>query len=112
MPDPGGGRQRPKNAAMNSLPFAATAPVASAVPDVELADRIARFRAAMAHEHVDILIFTSRANFEYVTGHQTLTWAYQARPLFAILTQDHLFVVPIRPAPPNTPLHPPLFDNR
>jgi Xaa-Pro dipeptidase len=97
---------------MSDLPFAATVPVAPAAPDAELADRIARFRAAMAHERVDIFVFTSRANFEYVTGHQTLTWAYQARPLFAILTQDQFFVVSSRAEARNIALKQRLFENR
>ena len=97
---------------MHDLPFDATVPVAPAVPDAELADRIARFRNAMASERVDILVFTSRANFEYLTGHRTLTWAYQARPLFAVLTAADFFVVSSRAEARNIALKPRLFQNR
>jgi len=59
-----------------------------------------------------ILIFTSRATSNYVTGHRTLTWAYQARPLFAILTQDHFFVVSSRAEARNVALQAAAVENR
>ena len=65
-------------------------------PTLELVNRIRRFREAMTEVHTDILIVTSRANFEYLTDHRTLSWAYHARPCFAILTLSELIVVASR----------------
>lgn len=65
-------------------------------PAHELFDRIKRFREAMIEAQTDILIVTSRANFEYLTDHRTLSWAYQARPCFAVVTLGELIVVASR----------------
>jgi Xaa-Pro aminopeptidase len=50
----------------------------------------------MALAGIDFLVLTSRSNFEYFTDHKTLTWAYHARPLFAVITPAKLAVIASR----------------
>jgi Xaa-Pro dipeptidase len=62
-------------------------------PETELSQRLDRLRREMEFQNLDAIILSSRQNFEYWTGYQSLSWAYQARPLFAVVTQRSITVV-------------------
>ena len=47
----------------------------------------------MEREGIAFVVLTDRANIQYVTDYRTLTWAYHARPIFALLDQDVLLLV-------------------
>jgi Xaa-Pro dipeptidase len=79
------------------------------LPDGEQAGRIVRFREAMAAAGADGIVLTSRTNFEYLTNHHSLTWAYHSRPLFAVLTPEDFVVVASRAEARNLSQHPRLF---
>jgi Xaa-Pro aminopeptidase len=47
----------------------------------------------MERQNLDAVILSSRLNFEYWTGYQSLSWAYQARPLFSVVTHRNMTVI-------------------
>ena len=59
----------------------------------ELAQRIQKFREAMAASHTGALVITSRANFEYLSGYRGPSWSYTARPAFAVLGLEDFVVI-------------------
>ncbi|CDZ41513.1 Uncharacterized peptidase YqhT [Neorhizobium galegae bv. officinalis] len=67
-------------------------PPAPPVPTAELELRITRARAEMESAGLDILILTDQKNIHYFTDYRTMSWAYHARPILAMLTQDRLVV--------------------
>lgn len=71
-------------------------PPAPTTPPAELAARLGRTRAAMLHDKVDFVVLTSRPNIEYFTDYATLSWAYNARPIFAIVSRDALILIASR----------------
>ncbi|NIA67864.1 aminopeptidase P family protein [Pelagibius litoralis] len=50
----------------------------------------------MRREGIAFVALTDRENILYVTDYQTLTWAYNARPLFVVIGQDDLLLVASR----------------
>ncbi len=55
-------------------------------PPGENARRIHRLHREMERGGIDIVVLTDQANIEYFLGYHTLTWAYKARPLFAVVS--------------------------
>ncbi len=96
---------------VSTMPFKFPLPPAPQVSPAELATRLDRTRAEMAAARVDCIVLTSRSNFEYYTDHQTLTWAYNARPLFAVITPHKLFVVASRAEARNIELRERAFES-
>jgi len=68
-------------------------PLAPAPSSREIGGRLARIRAQMKAESVEFLVLTSRQNIEYFFDYQSLSWAYNARPLFGIIASTKTFVV-------------------
>jgi Xaa-Pro aminopeptidase len=62
-------------------------------PEIELSQRLDRLRREMERRNLDAVVLSSRQNFEYWTGYQSLSWAYQARPLFAVVTHGDMTVI-------------------
>jgi Xaa-Pro aminopeptidase len=71
-------------------------PPAPPVPAAEFDLRLARARARMAERGIDAIALTDRHNIEYFSGYLTLSWAYNARPVLALLTSDRLYVFAAR----------------
>ena len=67
-------------------------PPAPTVPAEELEHRIARARVEMDRAGMDVVILTDQKNVHYFTDYRTMSWAYHARPILAMLTQDRLVV--------------------
>ncbi|WP_035898857.1 M24 family metallopeptidase [Labrenzia sp. DG1229] len=59
----------------------------------EIQDRVSRVREQMAESDIEQLILTDQVNIEYFLGYRTLTWAYKARPLFAIISQSDVHLI-------------------
>jgi Xaa-Pro aminopeptidase len=72
------------------------APPSAPVPVAELELRLGRARRLMATRGIDAIALTDQHNIEYFTGYLTLSWAYNARPVLALLTQDQLLVFAAR----------------
>jgi Xaa-Pro dipeptidase len=72
------------------------APPAPETPFAELRNRLAAVRGEMARDNIDMPILTGQKNIEYFTGYRTLTWAYNARPLFCFIDEHALHVVASR----------------
>src|SRR5258708_23600711 len=72
------------------------APPPPEVPAAEFELRLRRARAAMAARGIDAIALTDKHNIEYFSGYLTLSWAYNARPVLALLTTDQLFVFAAR----------------
>lgn len=68
-------------------------PPSPATPDVELARRLDAVRTGMVAEKVDFIILTDIKNIQYFTDFRTLSWVYNARPIFAIVTHEGLLLV-------------------
>jgi Xaa-Pro dipeptidase len=68
-------------------------PPAGDVPIAELGQRLEAVRRRMAHDRLDVIVLSDKKNVEYLTDLQTLSWAYKARPLFAVVTTDDLTVI-------------------
>ena len=68
-------------------------PPAPSVPPTELESRIGRVREEMAKDDIDFIVLTDRNNIEYFTDYRTLSWAYNARPIFAVLSQADIILV-------------------
>lgn len=58
------------------------APLAS---PAEFADRVRRLREEMERAGVDVVVLSSRENFEYFTNYRSGAWTYHARPLFLVI---------------------------
>jgi Xaa-Pro aminopeptidase len=71
----------------------AAAASAQPVPDEEFSRRLARLRTEMAKGGVDTLVLTSRENVEYFCSHRTLSWTYNARPVFLVVGADAVQLV-------------------
>ncbi|MBK3662788.1 aminopeptidase P family protein [Bradyrhizobium diazoefficiens] len=56
--------------------------------ETEISFRISRLKENMAQVPLDALVITSQHNFEYYTGHRTLFWLSDTRPLLAIVRRD------------------------
>ncbi|SDF81940.1 M24 family metallopeptidase [Bosea robiniae] len=69
------------------------APPSGATPNAELESRLKRLRAELAEAEIDALVVTERNNFEYLTGHRTMTWSYNARPVQALVTPSVVVVI-------------------
>ncbi|WOH80339.1 Xaa-Pro peptidase family protein [Bradyrhizobium sp. BEA-2-5] len=54
----------------------------------EIVERLVRLSTNMAEAEIDALVITSRQNFEYYTGFQTLFWTSDTRPVLAIVRSD------------------------
>jgi Xaa-Pro dipeptidase len=54
----------------------------------EIPKRQRRIREEMAKRHIDVLILTGQASFEYFTGYRSAFWASTTRPLYAVLVPD------------------------
>ncbi|GAA4133367.1 M24 family metallopeptidase [Aminobacter aganoensis] len=69
------------------------APPPPDVPLHELERRLALIRQEMASDRIDILVLTGQKNIEYFTDYRTLSWAYHARPLFALLDESGVRII-------------------
>lgn len=65
-------------------------------PVGEHSQRIQRLRHEMEPRRIDVVVLTDQANIEYFLGYHTLTWAYKARPLFAVITADDQTLIAAR----------------
>lgn len=72
-------------------PFKPALP-APAAPREELERRLNAIRREMADAGIDVLILTGQKNIEYFTDYRTLSWAYNARPMFGLLDEQRLLV--------------------
>ncbi|RWM38781.1 MAG: aminopeptidase P family protein [Mesorhizobium sp.] len=75
--------------ALNARPL----PTSPAVPMAELESRLSRARAGMMCSEIDVMVLTDQKNVHYFTDYRTLSWAYKARPVLAVITHDRLLVV-------------------
>jgi Xaa-Pro dipeptidase len=55
---------------------------------VEIRTRQVRIKQEMDKRNVDVLILTSRDNFEYFTGFRSMFWASTTRPFYAVIVSD------------------------
>jgi Xaa-Pro dipeptidase len=77
----------------HSLMLASTPrPPAPGIAASELQDRLARIRQAMADTGIDFIILSDRKNVDYVTDYASLSWAYKARPIFAVVSSTELWL--------------------
>lgn len=65
-------------------------PPAPNVPPEELAARLHNIRKEMEHDRLDAIVLTDKKNIEYFTDFHTLSWAYKARPVLALITAADL----------------------
>lgn len=56
------------------------------VPPGEHSTRMHKLRREMEKRRVDIIVLTDQVNIEYFLGYHSLTWAYKARPLLAVIS--------------------------
>ncbi len=64
------------------------------MPREELSNRLCRFRSEMEKRKVDVLIFTSYVNFDYIVGHLYSGWElHAARPMYVIISAEKFIVV-------------------
>jgi len=66
------------------------------VPSGEHSSRIHSLRRQMERCRIDVIVLTDQANIEYFLGYHTLTWAYKARPLFAVISDCNQTLVASR----------------
>lgn len=85
-------------------------PPSPPVPKIELSARLAAIRREMAKDGVEFLILTDQKNFEYITDYKTLTWAYQSRPLFLIVSAEHLLLIASKTEARNVEEQPRVFE--
>ena len=72
------------------------APPPPDTPAQELQLRLASIQREMEADKIDMLVLTGQKNIEYFTDYRTLSWAYNARPLFALIDKIGLLVVASR----------------
>jgi len=72
------------------------APPPPDVPVSELRIRLNAVRREMERDGIDILILTDQKNIEYFTDYRTLTWEYNARPLFCLIDQRDFVMIASR----------------
>ncbi|RUX51508.1 aminopeptidase P family protein [Mesorhizobium sp. M4A.F.Ca.ET.050.02.1.1] len=74
---------------MNARPL----PPSPSVPLAELEMRLSRARIEMNRDAIDVMILTDEKNVNYFTDYRTFSWGYNARPVLAVITNDHLLIV-------------------
>lgn len=70
--------------------FRAPAP---AVPALELSGRLLKIRQAMQEDGLDAIVLSDKKNIQYFSDFHTLSWAFKARPTFAIITASNFYFV-------------------
>ncbi|WP_246226074.1 M24 family metallopeptidase [Chelativorans xinjiangense] len=75
-----------------SGPISGPLPPAPEVPADELEARLKNLRKEMEQDRLDAIVLSDRKNIEYFTDFRTLSWAYKARPVFALITAADLVV--------------------
>ncbi|RWM38705.1 M24 family metallopeptidase [Mesorhizobium sp.] len=79
------------------------------VPPAELAARLENIRKEMEHDGLDAIILSDKKNIEYFTDYHTLSWAYKARPVFALITTSELVLLGSLAESKNVQLKPRVF---
>jgi Xaa-Pro dipeptidase len=74
------------------LPSTPLAP-APDVPSDELQTRLAKIRKQMDLDGLDAIVLSDKKNIQYFTDFFTLSWAYKARPVFAVITANSLVLI-------------------
>jgi Xaa-Pro aminopeptidase len=72
-------------------PVVPASPVPATDP-AELDNRLNTIRREMVVEGIDVLLLTGQKNIEYFTDYRTLSWAYNARPLFGLIDEQRFII--------------------
>lgn len=62
-------------------------------PEGEYDSRVSRLREEMTARTLETVVLTDQVNIEYFLGFHTLTWAYKARPIFAVIGLNEVVLI-------------------
>jgi Xaa-Pro dipeptidase len=79
------------------------------VPTAELQTRLMNIRKQMEQDGLNAIVISDKKNIQYFTDFYTLSWAYKARPVFAVVTASTLVLIGSLAEAKNVNLKPRVF---